>query len=115
LCEGPVDAWGIAHDSPQLTAPELCRYHACVPCPPDTKLPAPLFLGQMPAGRYAVFPYSGAVADVADAYRSIYSCWFRESSLSPEDFEPIDHYINDAPEHGQVAFEVWIRVRARRV
>ena len=106
-----VDAWGIAHDSPSLTAPERCRYHACVPCPAGAQLPAPLFEGARPAGRYAVFHYQGPVEGVPDAYRSIFSCWFRESSLVPEDFVPLDHYIGDYPEGGQVELELWLRVR----
>ena len=109
-----VDAWGIAHDSPELTAPELCRYHACIPCAPDVRLPAPLFAGAMQPGRYAVFHYQGAVEALAAAYRAIYSCWFRESSLAPDDFVPIDHYVGDFPKDGQVELELWFKVRPRR-
>ncbi len=115
LAQGPaVDAWGIAHDSPSITAPERCRYHACVPCAADAVLPPPLFRGEMPAGRYAVFRYNGSVYDVQDAYRSIYSCWFRESSLAPVDFVPFDHYVGDFPKDGFIDFEIWFRVQARR-
>ncbi len=114
LCGEEVDAWGIAHDSPQLTAPELCRYHACVPCPPEVAVPPPLFRGSMLPGRYAVFRYAGEAASVGDAYRSIYSSWFRESSLAPDDFTPLDHYVGDFPEQGRVELELWFKVRARR-
>jgi|GEM_PF-981437 len=107
-----VDAWGMAHDSPDLTAPERCQYHACVPCPVGTALAAPLFAGVRRAGRYAVFHYQGPVAGVAEAYRSIYSCWFRESSLVPDDYVPLDHHIGNHPKDGQVEIELWLRVRA---
>ena len=113
VCGEDVDAWGIAHDSPSLTAPELCRYHACIPCQPRAQPPPPLFRGEMPAGRYAVFHYQGTVEGVADAYRSIYSCWFHGSSVQPEDFTPFDHYIGDEPRDGQVEMELWFKVRAR--
>jgi AraC family transcriptional regulator len=113
LADNGVDAWGMAFDSPQLTAPELCRYHACVPYPAHEPLPAPLFRGRMQPGRYAVFHYAGPVAGVADAYRSIYSCWFPESSLAPADFVPLDHHINDFPRDGQVDYEMWLHVRPR--
>lgn len=114
LADDGVDAWGMGFDSPQLTAPELCRYHACVPYPEHAPLPAPLFRGRMLPGRYAVFRYAGAVDAVADAYRSIYSCWFAESSLAPADFVPIDHYITDAPQDGRIDLEIWFHVRPRR-
>ncbi len=113
LCEDDVDAWGISHDSPDLTASDRCRYHACVPCAPHADLPAPLFRGAMAAGRYAVFTYAGPVDAVGDAYRSIYSCWFRDSSLVPADFVPIDHYVHDEPRDGRVEMELWIRVRPK--
>jgi AraC family transcriptional regulator len=114
IADEDVDAWGMGHDSPDLTAPELCRYHACIPCPRDKQLPAPLFQGSMQPGRYAVFHYEGAVTGVAEAYRSIYSCWFRASSLVPDDFVPCDHYVSDFPRDGQVTLELWFKVRAKR-
>jgi len=113
LCGDTVDAWGIAHDSPQLTAPELCRYHACVPCPDGAALPGPLFAGRIPAGRYAVFPYAGDVAGVEKEYRAIYSSWFPHSSLAPDDFTSVDHYVHDWPVDGRIDFEIWIKVRPR--
>lgn len=114
LAGDDIDAWSVAHDSPQVTAPELCRYHACVPCAADAVLAAPLFRGSMPAGRYAVFLYQGAADGVAGAYRSIYSCWFRHSSLVPADFTPLAHYVTGFPSAGQVELEMWLRVRGRR-
>lgn len=114
LSQDDVDAWGVAFDSPRITAPELCRYHACVPCPPDAVLGAPLFRGEMPAGRWAVFRYTGDVSGVEEAYRSLYSCWFSESSVAPEDFVPYDHYVGDAPVDGKVDMEMWLRVRPRK-
>jgi AraC family transcriptional regulator len=113
LSDGPVDAYGMAFDSPKLTAPQLCRYHACVPCPVDFNPPAPLFRSQIPAGRYAVFPYAGPVDEVENMYRRLYSIWLPESSLTPDDFVPIDHYVNDAPRDGFADFEIWIKVRPR--
>jgi AraC family transcriptional regulator len=114
LAQGPVDAWGIAHDSPEVTAPERCRYHACVPCAADALLPAPLFRGKMAAGRYAVFRFVGQVDELQAAYRSVYSSWFRESSLSPVDFVPLDHYVADFPSDGKIELEMWFRVQPRR-
>ena len=113
ICSAEVDAWGMALDSPQLTAPERCRYHACVPYSAAAAPPAPLFNGVMKAGRYAVFRYSGPVTGIGAAYRSIYSCWFRASSLVADDFAPLDHYVTDAPRDGSIEMEMWIRVRPR--
>lgn len=110
LCEGPVDAWGIAHDSPQLTAPEACRYDACVPCPPGAALPAPLFAGRLPPGRYAVFAYRGPVAGVAERYREIFSTWVPERRVELADYAAFDRYVGDEPEGDQVDMEMWLRL-----
>jgi AraC family transcriptional regulator len=111
LCGEEVDAWGLAHDSPRLTAPELCRYHAAIPCPAGTALPSPLFRGQLPAGRYAVFPYRGPVQGVEEHYVAIYSLWLPTSGVSPDDFVAMDHYVGDWPEDDHVDMEIWIKVR----
>lgn len=108
-----VDAWGVAFDSPNVTAPELCRYHACVPNPDNVAIAAPLFAARMPEGRYAVFTYDGPVAGLDDIFRTIYSCWFPLSSLTPEDFTPYQRYVGDEPKDGMVRMEIWMKVRAR--
>lgn len=114
LCAESVDAWGIAHDSPHLTAAELLRYDACIPCQVEEPLPSPLFRARMTQGRYAVFPYRGPVEGVEAAYRSIYSCWFAASRLAPDDLRPLDHYVGDEPKEGQVDLEIWFKVRPRK-
>jgi len=113
ICSAAVDAWGMALDSPDLTAPERCRYHACVPCAEAAVLPPPLFKGVMKAGRYAVFRYVGPVTGVSAAYRSIYSCWFRASSLAADDFAPLDHYVTDEPRDGSIDMEMWFCIKPR--
>lgn len=113
ICGAPVDAYGMAHDSPQLTAPELCRYHACIPLPEGATVASPLFRAVIPAGRYAVFHHRGPVEGVEQAYRDIYAIWFPSSSLAPDDFVSVDHYVNDAPRDGKVDMEILIKVRPR--
>jgi AraC family transcriptional regulator len=114
LCEEEVDAFGIGHDSPQITAPELCRYDACVPYDGKTPLSAPLFRSAIPAGRYAIFPYAGSVGGVEARVREIFSLWFPFSSVTPDQqFTSIDHYVNDEPKDGFVDMEMWFRIRPR--
>lgn len=115
LCGEEVDAFGIAHDSPQLTAPELCRYDACVPYDGQRTLPAPLFHSAIPAGRYAIFRYAGPVSAIEQRMRDIYSLWFPSSSVVPDPhFVSFDHYIHDEPQAGQVDMEIWFKVSPRK-
>jgi len=113
VCGADVDAWGMGYESPDLTAPNFRRYHACVRGRPDIALPQPLFSKTVRPGRFAVFTYRGPTEAVAAAYRSIYSCWFPRSSLVPEDYVPMDHYVADAPKDGSVEMEMWFRVGPR--
>jgi AraC family transcriptional regulator len=114
LCGDDVDAYGMAWDSPYVTSPERCRYHACVPAPAGAALPRPLFRGRIPESRYAVFRYAGAVAGVEQVYRAIYASWLPASSLAPDDFVAVDHYVHDGPVDGAIDCEIWIKVRPRR-
>ncbi len=116
LCGEDVDSYGIPYDDPALTASGYCRYDACIRVSESQpQLPAPLFASEIPAGRFAVFPYRGHASHVSDAYRDIYSVWFPNSSLAPEGFPPVEHYINDEPEDdGTIDMEILIKVRPMR-
>lgn len=111
VCGDEADAWGMAHDSPDLTAEALRRYHACVLGETHVPVRAPLFRRRVEGGRFAVFPYSGPVGGVAEAYKAIYTCWFPESSVVPGDYVPLDHYVADEPVDGHIEMEMWFRVR----
>lgn len=113
----PFDAYGLAFDSPQLLAKERCHYHACLAWPADKPIPSRLFRGKIPAGRYAIFPYSGPVADAEAHYRAIYSAWLPRSSAQPDDFVAVDHYVQGGPTENPslvgktIRFEVCVKLR----
>jgi AraC family transcriptional regulator len=116
LCGDEIDAYAITYDDPALTSSERCRYHACVRvtgiggAPPE-----PLFMAEIPDGRYAVFPYRGPGSEIGRMYRDIYALWFPHSSLAPDTPPPIEHYIHDEPdEHGVIDMEIAIKVRRLR-
>lgn len=112
LCGEEVDAYAMAFDSPQLTSPELQRYHACIPCPDGAAVPPPLFVSRIPEGRYAIFRYDGEVAGVEAHHLAIYSLWFPSSGVAPDDFTVVNHYIADWPKDGRVTMELWFKLRA---
>ncbi len=111
ICGEKVDAYGMVYDSPQLTAPDRCRYDACIPCRREIQLPPRFFHAEIPAGRYAIFPFQGRVADVERFYRTIYSAWFPRTNLAPADLVPVEHYINGGPVDGMIDYETRMRVR----
>jgi AraC-like DNA-binding protein/DNA gyrase inhibitor GyrI len=111
-----IDAYPVVYDDPALTSGGRCRYHACVRTAERAQaLPEPLFASELPAGRYAVFPYRGLAQEIGRMYRDIYALWFPHSSLAPDTLPPIEHYIHDEPdEHGYVDMEIVIKVRPMR-
>jgi AraC family transcriptional regulator len=113
LCGEDVDAYAMAFDSPQLTSPELQRYHACIPCPDGAVVPPPLFVSRIPDGRYAIFRYDGEVSGLEDHHRAIYSLWFPSSSVAPDDFTVVNHYVSDWPKDGRVTMDIWFKVRPK--
>ncbi|MBX3272221.1 MAG: AraC family transcriptional regulator [Sandaracinaceae bacterium] len=110
LSDEAVDVWGIGYDSPVLTAPELRRYHAAVPCPAGSELPAPFFPGAVGPGRFAVFDYDGPVDGVEARWLSVYSTWLPASGLRAGAHVALDRYVGDWPEDGRVRMELWLAV-----
>lgn len=45
---------GVGHDDPSITAPDKCRYDACVVVPPDFALDRWINVTDVPGGKYAV-------------------------------------------------------------
>ena len=109
--DGPLDAWGLAWDSPALTGALRCRYYAGTPVEAHQPLAPPLFETELPAGRWAVFPFSGPVSAVERHYLDIYSVWLPASGARLDDFVPVEHFIHDAPVRGRVSYDVMLKLR----
>jgi AraC family transcriptional regulator len=59
--------YGVALDDPQSTAPERCRYDACVELPAGLTLPD-ADETTIPGGRYAVTHFKGTSAEIGAAW-----------------------------------------------
>lgn len=111
LADGSLDAWGLAWDSPALTGAQRCRYYAGTPVMTSRPLAAPLFETTLPAGRWAVFPFSGPVSAVERHYLDIYSVWLPATGATLDDFVPVEHFVHDAPVRGRVSYDVMLKLR----
>lgn len=79
--------YGIAHDGPG-TSPELCRYEVCLTVPTGCPADEAVQPGELPGGRYAVFP----VPHTAEAVRAFWSSLFstlEETGLTPTPAKPV--------------------------
>lgn len=81
--------YGVGHDDPGITAPDKCRYDACVTLPdsvPDAFDSAgSAAIVNLPGGRYAVARFEGEPAALADAWNWLTREWLPDSGLQPDD------------------------------
>jgi AraC family transcriptional regulator len=73
--------YGIAHDNPDITEPAQCRYDACVTLPEGYVVPRDMLSTTIPGGRYAVLPFTGTVAEVAEAWKALIREWLPASGM----------------------------------
>jgi AraC family transcriptional regulator len=77
--------YGVGHDDPSITAPDKCRYDACVSVPDAFDGSGTADLTTLPGGRYAVARFQGEPADLASAWIWLTRNWLPESGLQPDD------------------------------
>ena len=88
--------YGVALDNPRITAPENCRYDACV------ELPAGLALADaaettIAGGLYAVTNFKGTVAQIGAAWEDLASMVFIDVAHQPDPGrQPLEHYPRGA-------------------
>jgi AraC family transcriptional regulator len=86
---------GIGHDDPHVTAPEKCRYDACVVVPDSLPVDKHVNLADVPAGRYAVAAFTGSAHEIGDAWNALYRTWLPSSGYQPDDRPCLEIYRGD--------------------
>ncbi|MHB8072351.1 DNA gyrase inhibitor [Desulfosporosinus fructosivorans] len=81
--------FGIAHDNPQTTPPENCRYDACLLLA-DKHFPASgnVQYGEITGGKYAIFTVKHTAEAVEQAWAEIFPV-LSESGYLPDTTRPI--------------------------
>ena len=91
---------GISHDSPELTAPQLLRYDACVEISPTHALDdVKLGVQAVSGGRYACTPFHGTAETIHAHWMRLFSEWLPTSQYQADDrpaLELYDHSIAQA-------------------
>jgi AraC family transcriptional regulator len=83
---------GIGRDDPLVTAPERCRYDACVVVPPDFEADRWVNLSDVPSGAYAVAEFVGTAHEIGAAWDALYRTWLPESGYQPDDRPCLEVY-----------------------
>jgi AraC family transcriptional regulator len=84
-------------DDPRLTAPNDCRYEACIPLPADFgHLPQGFSVKRIPYGPYTRARHVGGEVGIAHTISQIRSEWMSDKGLVPDPERPmIEIYLDD--------------------
>lgn len=88
-------ALGIANDDPNVTAPEKCRYDACIVVPKDFAPDQNVNLSDVPGGQYAIYDFEGTAGDVPKAWDKIFTQWLPSSGYQPDNRLCFERYPAD--------------------
>src|SRR5215471_16068173 len=77
--------FGVAYDDPRITAAEQCRYDACVVIAPDFPPDCWVNVMDIPAGRCAVWEFTGSAREIGDAWDRVFRAWLPTSGYQPDD------------------------------
>ena len=91
-------AYGLHHDDPKLTAPELLRYDACVPATAglDTETGSGIGRQTFQGGAYAVHTYVGSYTGLGRLYAQLHAEIVPKRGLSVDYDRPfVAIYLND--------------------
>jgi AraC family transcriptional regulator len=106
--------YGVTHDDPSITAPEKCRFDACVAVPEGYTPSGQAMLTTLPGGRYAVASFQGTAAAIGDAWTEMFRDWLPNSGMQCDARPVFDHYRPDSrvdPATGIFDCELCIPVR----
>lgn len=84
--------YGISHDDPGITAPEKCRYDACIEVPAQFVASGKAFKTTIAGGRYAVLGFKGPIAEVERAWTALLRDWLPSSGLQLDARPCFEHY-----------------------
>lgn len=105
--------YGLSHDDPSITAPEQCRYDACVELPEGFEAPAGMLRTTIPGGRYASLAFEGTSLTIAAAWQAILRDWLPQSGMQLDARPAFEYYPTDArydPTTGTFSCDICIPV-----
>ena len=73
--------YGIGHDDPCVTAPDKCRYDACVEVPDGFTAQGDVSVMTLPGGRYAITRFTGSPATIGNAWTEFCADWLPKSGF----------------------------------
>jgi AraC family transcriptional regulator len=76
---------GVSQDSPDITAPERCRYDACVQVDDHFRPEGEIGVQTIAGGRYACLRFDGTGREIHAAWQRVFAQWLPGSGYQPDD------------------------------
>jgi AraC family transcriptional regulator len=95
LGTGPRITLGVAYDDPSITAPDRCRYDACVVVPRDFTPDRLVDVTDVAGGRYAVAEFVGTAHEIEGVWNRVFAGWLPGSGYEPDDRPCYELYRGD--------------------
>ena len=92
LVDDSTRAYGITHDSPEITAEPQIRYDACIGVSEKKGLSDEFRVQTIQGGNYAVFRHRGAYENLEPVYNLVYEQWLPASGNQLRNLPSFCHY-----------------------
>ena len=89
--------YGISHDDPSITAPEKCRYDACVEAPATFVAAGASLMTTIPGGKYAATHFRGTAREIGETWSALLRDWLPSSGMQLDSRPCFEYY----PTHGE--------------
>ena len=113
----PRELFGISHDDPAITPPNLCRYDVCIEFDREILPGGDFGVQTIPGGDYACARFTGRVADIGAAWQWMFREWLPANGLERDARPCYERYggdMEELSEDGVLACEICIPVTPRR-
>lgn len=84
---------GIAHDDPEVTQPEKCRYDTCIVIPDDYKLEKNINENNLPGGKYAILNTKHTPEAIGIAWNDLFQFWLPDSGWMIDGRPVFERYL----------------------
>ncbi|HUD25647.1 MAG TPA: AraC family transcriptional regulator [Burkholderiaceae bacterium] len=87
--------YGISHDDPGITAPEKCRYDACVEAPASFVATGATLMTTIPGGKYAATHFRGTPLEIGQTWSALLRDWLPSSGMQLDARPCFEYYPRD--------------------
>lgn len=84
--------FGVSHDSPDVTAPDKCRYDACISVDDEFRPQGEVGVQIVKGGLHACVGFLGTADQIYGAWLRLYADWLPDSDYQPDDRPAVEAY-----------------------